>query len=147
MIRGLKERILGRRQAAPSSLGPLESCVMDVVWGAGESSVREVCARLARPLAYTTVMTTLDRLYKKGLLTRRKADRAFLYTPRLSRPEWERRRAGSLLAGFLAQEAAPRDLILSCFVDAVGQHDAALLDELERMVREKRKEMARREEP
>ena len=46
-------------------------------------------------------MTTLDRLYKKGLLERRKAARAFFYSPRLTRDEWERERAGSLVAEFL----------------------------------------------
>ena len=51
-----------------------------------------------RKLAYTTVMTTLDRLFKKGLLDRIKSDRAFLYSPALSRADWERKRAGSLVA-------------------------------------------------
>ena len=48
-------------------LGPLEIQVMEVVWGSGESSVRDVVEKLDSKLAYTTVMTTLDRLFKKGL--------------------------------------------------------------------------------
>src|SRR5438128_8928980 len=49
-------------------LGPLEITVMEILWQRGESNVRDVAEKLDRPLAYTTVMTTLDRLFKKGLL-------------------------------------------------------------------------------
>ncbi len=66
-------------------LGHLEITILEVLWGRGESNVREVAESLDRPLAYTTVMTTLDRLFKKGLLDRRKSERAFFYSPRLSR--------------------------------------------------------------
>ncbi len=124
-------------------LGRLESRVMDIVWSRGESNVREVAEKLDRPLAYTTVMTTLDRLYKKGLLERRKSERAFLYAPRLSRADWERERAGEMMAGFLAGPAASGQLLISCFLDKVGR-DTALLDELERKIKIKRKELDRR---
>lgn len=105
---------------------------MDVLWASGESSVRDVAEKLGRPLAYTTVMTTLDRLFKKGLLDRRKADRAFVYLPRLTRPEWERQIVTGLLPG--------RQNLISCLLDEVG-HDAALLDELERKIKMKRREL------
>lgn len=125
-------------------LGPLEVKVMSILWECGESSVREVSQKLDRHLAYTTVMTTLDRLFKKGLLDRRKSDRAFLYWPRFSQPNWERRVAGDLVAGFLAGPEPSSELLLSCLVDAVGQHDEALLDELERKIQTRRKELLRR---
>lgn len=125
-------------------MGHLESDVMEILWARGESSVHDVVEELARPLAYTTVMTTLDRLYKKGLLARRKAERAFVYMPRQSREEWERKRADEFLAGFLAGPGPSGDLLISCLVDAVGQQDAALLDELERRIRAKRRELDRR---
>jgi predicted transcriptional regulator len=103
-------------------MGHLETDVMDILWARGESSVHEVAAQLPRPLAYTTVMTTLDRLFKKGLLARRKAERAFVYVPRMSRA----------------------DLLLSFLVDSAGGEDPALLDELERRIRQKRRELDRR---
>jgi len=124
-------------------LGPLEIHVMEVLWASGQSSVRDVVEKLESKLAYTTVMTTLDRLFKKGLLERQKSERAFLYSPRLSSEEWERRRAGDLVAGFLAGPEPSRDLLLSSLVDAVGQHDAMLLDELEEKIRRKREELSR----
>jgi predicted transcriptional regulator len=123
-------------------LGPLEITVMETLWRRGECNVRDVVDSLERPLAYTTVMTTLDRLYKKGELKRRKENRAFYYEPVLSRTEWEQKRAGDIVAGFLSAE--PRDLLVSCLVEAVGQHDEALLDELERQIRLRRKELSSR---
>jgi predicted transcriptional regulator len=123
------------------ALGHLESKVMEILWAHGESNVHHVVQRLGRPLAYTTVMTTLDRLFKKRLLVRRKSERAFLYAPRWTRPEWEQKRAGDFVAGFLASPEASGDLLISSLVDAVGQYDTALLDELEKKIRSKRREL------
>jgi len=117
---------------------------MDILWSSGESAVRDVAGKLDRPLAYTTVMTTLDRLYKKGLLDRRKHERAFLYAPRISRIEWQRKRAGDFMAGFLAGPTPSRDLLISCLVEAAGAQDETLLDELEARIRVKRLELDRR---
>ncbi len=122
-------------------IGPLEITVMEILWAAGESNVHDVIRRLDRPLAYTTVMTTLDRLYKKALLDRRKEDRAFFYAPRFTRAEWERKRAGEMVAAFFAGPKPAGDLLISCLVDVVGQQDVALLDELERRIRDKRREL------
>lgn len=119
-----------------AGLGPLEREVMDVLWTDGEACVKEVAQSLARPLAYTTVMTTMDRLFKKGLLRRKKSERAFLYTPKLTRSQWESERAGGVFAEFLV--ASSSELLLSSLVDAVGQHDPLLLEELENKVRAKR---------
>jgi predicted transcriptional regulator len=89
-------------------------------------------------------MTTLDRLYKKGLLDRRKSDRAFYYSPRLTREEWDRQRAGDFVTAFLATPQTSSELLISCLVDAVGSHDEGLLDELERKIRARRQELSRR---
>ena len=145
MIRFLKDRIghAGNSQQQ-LSLGRLEFQLMEILWSRGESNVRDVVQKLDHPLAYTTVMTTLDRLYKKGLLERRMPERAFLYSTRFSREEWERQRAESILTGFLAGPHPSRELLLSSFLDAVGKHDSRLLDELEKKIRSKRKELSRR---
>ena len=127
--------------ADPVVLGHLETQVMEMLWERGESSVHDIVHILDRPLAYTTVMTTLDRLYKKGLLNRRKSERAFHYSPRYTRDEWEHKRAGEFVAGFLNGRERKPELLISCLVDAVGSHDHALLDELEKKIRERRREL------
>src|SRR6266571_182936 len=71
------------------ALGKLERQVLDEAWRRGEVSVREVFMAFDEQVAYTTLMTTLDRLYKKKLLERRKDGRAFLYVPAVSREEFE----------------------------------------------------------
>src|ERR1700722_8794056 len=139
----LKQRIFDR-SGNPPALGPLEIAVMEILWDRGESNVHDVIERLGRPLAYTTIMTTLDRLYKKGLLSRHKSERAFLYSTRQTRLEWEQKRAGEFVAGFLNGPQAAGEMLISCLVEAVGQKDSALLDELERKIRVKRKELGDR---
>lgn len=127
-----------------SSLGILEARVMEVLWFRGESSVREVFEAIDRPLAYTTIMTTLERLFKKGLLKRCKSGRAFLYSPAIDRAEWERRRADGLVAAFLDGRNASRELLVSSLLDAIGHHDAVLLEELEKKIRRRRKQLSER---
>jgi predicted transcriptional regulator len=66
---------------------PLELLCLQALWAVGEGNVNDVRRITAqtKPLAYTTVMTLLERLARKGMVVRRKAGRAFVYTPQLSR--------------------------------------------------------------
>jgi predicted transcriptional regulator len=126
---------------APAPLGALETQVMDEVWTGGrELSVRDVHAAFQARLAYTTVMTTMDRLYKKGLLERRKEGRAFLYAARVNRQQFVLNAGAGLLRGLLESEGEPA---LSFLVDAVTDRDGELLDRLERLVREKKRQAAK----
>jgi predicted transcriptional regulator len=144
MLRFLKRQGDNKKPAGLSALGHLEVAVMEILWRQGESNVHQVAQSLQRPLAYTTVMTTLDRLYKKGLLERRKPERAYLYFPRHSRQEWEHQAATDFVAGYLDRPSPAGELLISCLVDAVGQQNEKLLDELEKKIRLKRKELDRR---
>src|SRR4051812_19070768 len=132
LFRGFKSS----HEILESRLGALERQVMAVVWNAGEISVRDACERLESPIAYTTVMTTLDRLFKKRLLSRRKVGRAFVYAAAATEDELEGAVANELVHSLLQRdEALP---ILSSLVDALSDRDRALLDDLERLIREKR---------
>ena len=122
-----------------SRLGALEREVMAVVWKAGEINVREAGERLESPVAYTTVMTTMDRLFKKRLLARRKVGRAFVYSATATRVEMEGAVATELVQSLLQRHAGEPLPLLSSLVDAVSDRDRALLDELERLVLEKRR--------
>ena len=120
-------------------LGPLEARVLDALWSRGcPCSVRHLQPAFPS-IAYTTLMTTLDRLHRKGLLVREKQGRAFLYAPRDSREQFHAALAGGTLVPMLSDPQGAGAL-LSYFVDAVGDTDQALLDELERLIREKRGE-------
>ncbi|HMF98960.1 MAG TPA: BlaI/MecI/CopY family transcriptional regulator [Vicinamibacterales bacterium] len=125
------------------SLGALEQDVMRVVWASSDVSVRDVCTRLGSPVAYTTVMTTMDRLFKKRLLARRKVGQAFVYRAVASREEIEDAVATELVDSLLRRHADEPLPVLSSLVDAVSERDRSLLDELERLVREKRRAVAR----
>jgi predicted transcriptional regulator len=120
-------------------LGALEREVMGVVWKAGEINVREACERLDSSVAYTTVMTTMDRLFKKRLLDRRKVGRAFVYTATATRDEMEGAVATELVQNLLKRHGGEPLPLLSSLVDAVSDRDRALLDDLERLIREKRR--------
>lgn len=134
-MRALSDLLAGRTVSRGPALGPLESEVLDVLWASGEGSVRDVLGQLQRPLAYTTVMTTLDRLYKKGLLERRMNDRTFRYAPCLPR-------AVELEANpEIFQSQAARDMLVSHLVDTVCAYDDTLLAELERSVAERRRQV------
>jgi predicted transcriptional regulator len=138
MMRALSDLLAGRTASRAPALGPLESEVLDVLWASGEGSVRDVLGQLHRPLAYTTVMTTLDRLYKKGLLERRMTERTFRYVPCLPR-------ATELVAApGIFQSQAARDLLVSHLVDTVCAYDDTLLAELERGVAERRRQVEAR---
>jgi len=125
------------------SLGSLERDVMAVAWARGEISVRDVCDQLGPNIAYTTVITTMDRLYKKGLLARRKMSRAFFYRATASRAEIEGAVATELVQSLLQRDGGEPLPILSSLVDAVSERDRALLGELERLIRDKRRALER----
>ena len=81
---------------------PLELACLKALWSLQEGKVRavqEVVAR-SRPLAYTTIMTVLDRLVRKGKLNRRKVGRAFVYAPEASRDSMRRAALRELIEGY-----------------------------------------------
>lgn len=81
---------------------PLELLCLNALWSLQEGNVRDVQQIVAqsRPLAYTTIMTVLDRLVKKGKLARRKVGRAFVYCPQTSRDVMRRAAIRELLESF-----------------------------------------------
>jgi predicted transcriptional regulator len=81
---------------------PLELACLKALWSLEEGNVRAVQQVVAqsRPLAYTTIMTVLDRLVRKGKLTRRKVGRSFVYSPAATRDTMRRVALRELLEGF-----------------------------------------------
>lgn len=123
-----------------SVFGTLELRVLDALWErGGDATVRDVLPHFPNA-AYTTVMTTMERLHRKGVLERRKVGRAFLYRPAQSREQLESGLIVRTLEALFKGNAEP---VLSCLIEEVSRHDDKLLDELERLVREKRKQQER----
>jgi len=118
-------------------LGPLETKVLEFLWSEGRAQTVRHMLPAFPELAYTTLMTTLDRLYRKGLLMRRRRGRAFVYEPRCSREQL----LSDLLSGQVSDllaAAGASTAVLSTLVRCVGRRDAALLDELDALVRAER---------
>lgn len=127
------------REAIAASMGKLEQDTMNEVWRQKEVNVRQVTIAFNESVAYTTVMTTLDRLYKKGFLNRRKEGRAFFYSPRFTPAELEQGLAEDVISSLLDAGTEQIEPVLACIVDAVSDRDRELLDDLERLVQEKRR--------
>jgi predicted transcriptional regulator len=124
------------------ALGRLETAVMECLWRCEDAvSVRDVALRLNGPWAYTTLMTTLDRLFKKGLASREPRGRAFAYRAKLSRAEIGVQALTTAVTGVEAGTGS-RDLALAALVDALESYDPDWLDSLDRLVQEKKRSLS-----
>jgi predicted transcriptional regulator len=134
----------GAQKIFLEQLGSLESELMERIWSRGEISVRDLHAEFASRLAYTTVMTTMDRLYKKGLLLRRKVGKAYFYIPALTEQQYQARLTHHLF-GMVLNDGKNSGAVLSHFVDAVSDTDEQMLERLDQLVKAKRRALRRQE--
>ncbi len=121
-------------------LHDLEAAIMDVVWGRKLSSfaVGDVLAILEkqRDIAYTTVMTTVTRLYEKGLLDRERDGKRYLYSPKLTREEFMESTAREVL-----EEAVGGHQAMAMLAEKVSEASAGELDDLEALIQKRREEL------
>jgi len=127
----------------PVIIGPLEREVLDVIWEVGEADVSAVLPRLSMRRAYTTVMTTLNRLVQKGLLNRRKGTREYIYCAVQNRDELERERVAEFVKAFVNADGRQSHHI-RCLIDLACETDESILDALERSIQLKREELERK---
>jgi predicted transcriptional regulator len=131
-------------RASSLPLGPLEQRLLEGLWELRRPvTVRELIEHSCDDLAYTTVMTTLDRLFKKNLLSRRADGRAFRYAPQYSRGELHQQALTEILRQALDASSTP-SLPLSYLVETLSERDAQLLDNLKDLVEAKRRQLADR---
>jgi len=125
------------KKAAPPPLHELESQVMEQIWASGEASVRSVMdalnKRASRDRAYTTYMTIMARLHKKGLLVRRREGKTDYYAPAFERDEYMALRAGAEVDELVAQYG---DVALSHFAQQMASLDPARRRALQRLARQ-----------
>lgn len=135
-------RVRKGKKGLALTLFDLEATIMDVVWSEGleHFTVSDVLAILVRrrEIAYTTVMTTLARLHTKGLLRRLRDGKRYLYSTRFTREQYLQTTARSVLKGIAGSSS---DGAMALLVDTVSSADEDLLDELERIIHRRRKDL------
>jgi predicted transcriptional regulator len=128
----------------PPFLGDLELAVMDHVWSRGPSDVK-ACHRAIgarRGITHNTVQSTMERLFRKGLLERQKVSHAYVYQAALAREEYGARVA-ELVVSSVVGRAAPA-AVLAAFVDLAERAGEESLARLERLIAERRADRERR---
>lgn len=126
-----------RKHSLADVLGPLEAEIMDAVWDSGEVTVRDVHEALDgdRPLAYTTVMTTLGRLADKGLVRRIEDHPAHRYRAIVSREEYARSTVKSVVDWLVNHFPDPA---VAYFVDRVKEEDERVIERLRDAIDQRR---------
>ncbi|MGE6720956.1 BlaI/MecI/CopY family transcriptional regulator [Peribacillus frigoritolerans] len=116
----------------PNILGPLELEVMKIIWSKKEATVQEVLVELNKQnnYAYTTIMTIMNRLDKKGILTRNKVGKGYLYKARYNQDELVQQTSSEKVEQILGNYG---DIAIAQFVDAVG-HNPDQLNKLKQLI-------------
>lgn len=122
----------------PFVLGKLEIQVLEFLWAYGDASVKTTFEQVGIPRGVTqnTVQSTLERLHKKGMLSRTKTGHAFVYAPLLSRTNL----LGTLISSVLGRFSTDRHSSALAFIDAAQRIDDRTLDLLEKALEAHKKE-------
>lgn len=120
-----------------ANLGALEMAVMEQVWGHGPADVKAVHRSISarRPITANTVQSTMERLYRKGVLAREKVSHAYVYSAARSREEVTAA-VVSEVVGKLAR--GETDAMLAAFVDVAERTGDKTLARLEKLIAERR---------
>lgn len=126
-----------RRHTLAEVLGPLESDIMTVVWDEGEVTVRNVHQALSgsRPIAYTTVMTTLGRLADKGLLKRMEDQPAHRYVAVVSREQYARSTVKSVVDWLVGRFPDPA---VAYLINRVAKEDERVIERLKQAIEQRK---------
>ena len=118
-------------------LGALETAVLELTWSLHSVDVKEAFRRLGEPRGITsnTVQSALERLFRKGFLTRERISHAYLYAPAITRDEFRARAAAQAVGELRGAQASG---VLAAFVEIAAKADRANLDRLEAILREAR---------
>ena len=121
----------------PSPFGELEEKVMEVLWKKGNATVSEVRKALKDEFAHTTIMTILDRLYKKGILKREKEGKGYRYYPIVSKEEFERMVAKKVVKDITKTDPS---LAIAAFEGIVENLSKEDIEKLKKLIEEKENE-------
>jgi len=104
---------------------------MVVTWNLCTCSVRDVVDQLPQRLAYTTIMTTLVRLFRKGMVRRTKEHNKFVYSPTCTELQWQEWAADEAAERFLTTPNVPRKLLVSSLRKAMGEQEPGAVSSTE----------------
>ena len=102
-------------------LGPLEWQLMESIWQLETCSVHDMVRTIPEKLAYTTVMTTADRFFRKGILKRKKVNRKFLYSARMNRQQLDVHFARRLLSQLCLLPVSTRRVLIQTLQEGLGK--------------------------
>lgn len=130
---------MAREPKALPALGDLEMELLELLWRSRETDVTEAHLAIGKRRGITpnTIGSALERLFRKGLVTRRKVSHAYRYEPQIGRDELAARRVLDAAGGV---KSLAETGLLSAFVDLVADVDDEALDRLETLIAEKRGE-------
>ncbi len=130
-------------KAGGEALGPLEGAVMEVLWHRDCLTGREVYREVlrAKKVAYTTVLTVLERLVNKGLVKKERGEDGYIFSALYSKEEFQRMVSREVLKGVL--ELSQSTAIVN-FVDILAEEDPGELERLRRLVEEKSRELGKK---
>lgn len=128
-------RLQGNRSGAGLTLGDLEFKVYNVVCKKGKATVREIVEAMEDNLAYTTIMTTCDRLAKKGVFNRTKCGKSYVYETSASKEDLDVQTTCRVLGSVIDSLTEP---VVANFIDMLKESDSKKLDMLERMIKERK---------
>ncbi len=121
----------------PSPFGDLEEKVMEVLWKKGSATVSEVKKALKDKFAHTTIMTILDRLYKKGILKREKEGKGYRYYTIISKEEFEKMVAKKVVKDITKTNPS---LAIAAFEGIVENLSKEDIEKLKKLIEEKENE-------
>ncbi|WP_456383921.1 BlaI/MecI/CopY family transcriptional regulator [Persephonella sp.] len=119
------------KKSRPSPFGELEEKVMDYLWKHGSGTVKEVRSGLGENrFAHTTVMTVMDRLYKKGILRRKKEGKGYRYYPVMTRDEFESQVAKKVITDILKNNPSSAVAAFEGVIEELGEEEIRKLKEI-----------------
>ncbi len=124
-------------------LGHLEQDILDLLWSSGEASGKEIftAIRRTRGIALTTVLTVLERLWKKGLVIKEKGESVYLFRPVFTRDEFTKQVSCEFFKGLFELSTGGAS---ASFVNMLAETDPVELDRLKALVESKKKEIESR---
>ncbi|WP_457639074.1 BlaI/MecI/CopY family transcriptional regulator [Persephonella sp.] len=129
------------RKNRPSPFGDLEEKVMDYLWKHGSGTVKEVRKYLGEDrFAHTTVMTVMDRLYKKGILSRKREGKGYIYYPVVSRENFEAEVAKKIVKELTKEKPS---IAVAAFEGIVEELSEEEIKKLEEIIKKRKKDDSR----